>query len=52
MPTLLTPDQINQIVSNHHDNPHAVLGCHPTNDDPNPKPGQFALIYLLLAKLG
>ena len=37
MPTLLTPDQINQIVSNHHDNPHAVLGCHPTNDDPNPK---------------
>lgn len=29
MPTAITPDQVHQIVSNYHDNPHTILGCHP-----------------------
>lgn len=38
MPTALTPDQVNQIVSNLHDDPHSILGCHQLDIDGAKKP--------------
>lgn len=33
MPTVITSEQVHQIVSNHHDNPHTILGCHHVEAD-------------------